>query len=117
MSWPSSIALWSRGAVAPQLWPLEMLNGLLTAERRGRLDASARVRMTRSLADPPIRIDEETAALAWTAISELAERHRLTANDAAYLELAHRLELPLATADDALATAAESAGVALLETS
>ena len=102
------------GAAAPQLWPLEALNGLLSAERRGRLAAGVRHRLAGLLSDLPITIDDETAGRVWVATAQLAERHRLTAYDAAYLELAVRLGLPLATADQALMDAARDEGVKLL---
>lgn len=103
-----------RGAVAPQLWPIEALNGLLTAQRRGRIDAEARAQMSSLLADLPIVLDDQTAGQLWTATARLAEQHQLTAYDATYLELAVRLNLPLATNDRALITAARVEGVALL---
>ena len=105
------------GAVAPQLWPIEALNGLLTAERRRRIDTAVRQRLTGFLRELPIAIDDETAGRAWTATSLLAERHGLTAYDATYLELALRLGLPLATRDSKLSVAARDAGVTLLATS
>lgn len=104
------------GAVAPQLWPIEALNGLLTAERRGRIDREVRQRLAGFLQDLPIRIDDETASRVWTTTAHLAAQHSLTAYDAAYLELALRLGLPLATNDEALITAAKMVGAALLPT-
>lgn len=104
------------GAVAPQLWPIEALNGLLTAERRGRIDREVRRRLAGLLQALPIRIDDETASRAWTTTAHLAEQHRLTAYDASYLELAMRLGLPLATSDVALIAAARVVGVPLLPT-
>jgi predicted nucleic acid-binding protein len=105
------------GAVAPQLWPIEALNGLLTAERRGRIDAARRHRLAGFLSDLPIVIDDETASRIWRTTAQLAERHRLTAYDATYLELAMRLGLSLATRDTDLAAAAQSMGIHLLPTS
>jgi predicted nucleic acid-binding protein len=66
------------GAIAPQLWPLEALNGLLMAERRGRLDTARRQRFTGLLQSLPIMIDVETAAQAWSAVARLAEQFWLT---------------------------------------
>jgi predicted nucleic acid-binding protein len=104
------------GAVAPQLWPIEAVNGLLTAERRGRIDHDTRHRLAGFLRELPISIDDETASRMWSVTAPLAELHQLTAYDAAYLELAQRLGLPLATSDAALITAAQVAGVSLLPT-
>ena len=102
------------GAVAPQLWPIEALNVLLTAERRGRIDDADRRRFASFLQDLPIAIDDETTSRTWTATADLAERHGLTAYDAVYLELALRSGLPLATGDKSLRLAARNAGAALL---
>ncbi len=102
------------GAMAPQLWPLEALNGLLTAERRQRIDGGLRQRLGGFLRALPISIDGETMSQVWSGIASLAERHRLTAYDAAYLELALRLAMPLATSDNPLRNAAREAGVELL---
>lgn len=102
------------GAAAPGLWPLEVLNGLAMGERRGRLDAARRQSLSGFLRDLPVRIDDETPALAWDTTAALASRFQLTVYDAAYLELAQRLALPLASRDRALRAAASRLGVALL---
>ncbi len=102
------------GAVVPQLWPIEALNGLLTAERRGRIDVATRERLAGFLQDLPISIDDETTLRIWTVTAQLAQRHRITAYDAAYLELARRRSLPLATSDKQLIAAAQPEGVTLL---
>ena len=115
---PATTALLDRlteeGATAPQLWPLEALNVLLAGERRGRLDRDTRLALMSFLARLPITIDAETSDRTWDATARLAEAHRLTAYDAAYLELAQRLGLPLATRDATLIAAAAAAGVAVL---
>src|ERR1700722_4732063 len=98
------------GAVAPSLWPLEALNALLMAERRKRLDGKTRQRLAGFLRGLPITLDMETADQAWTATARLAERYRLTSYDAAYLELAQRRKLPLATLDMELIKAARTLG-------
>ena len=102
------------GAMVPQLWPIEAINGLLTAERRGRIGHETRQRLAGFLQALPIQTDDETAGRCWTTTATIAERHRLTAYDATYLELAMRLGLPLATQDTALFAAAQTVGVALL---
>ena len=104
------------GAFAPSLWPLEALNGLLMAERRKRLDGRRRQRLAGFLRGLPVTLDAETADQAWTATARLAERHRLTLYDAAYLELAQRRKLPLATLDGDLIKAGNALGMALLGT-
>jgi predicted nucleic acid-binding protein len=102
------------GAQAPMLWPLEALNGLLVAERRGRLDAARRQRLAGFLRALPITLDVDTASQAWTETARLAERFGLSAYDAAYLELARRRDLPLASLDRALRAAATVLGLTVL---
>ena len=75
------------GAVAPSLWPLEAVNGLLAAERRGRIDSAQRDGFLRALQALPVKLDIGTADRAWQDTAQLASQHRLTAYDAAYLEL------------------------------
>jgi predicted nucleic acid-binding protein len=102
------------GAVAPMLWPLEALNGLLVAERRGRLDAERRRRLAGFLSALPIKLDSETADRIWAETSRLAEQFRLSSYDAAYLELAQRQRLPLASLDQDLRNAAAALGLTVL---
>lgn len=102
------------GATAPLLWPLEALDGLFSAERRRRLDGARRGRLTGFLRDLPVALDPDTDGQAWEATARLAERFRLTAYDAAYLELAQRRRLPLASLDQALRAAAAGLGMEVL---
>lgn len=115
---PAVMALLDRvsdsGGMAPLLWPLEALNGLSMAQRRGRIDAGQRDKLAGFLRDLPIRLDTETAAQAWTATTRLADRFRLTLYDAAYLELADRHGVALASLDRKLREAAASLGVETL---
>jgi predicted nucleic acid-binding protein len=104
------------GAIAPQLWPIEALNGLSTAERRGRISREVRHRLAGFLRALPIEIDDEMATRSWNTTAHLAEQHRLTTYDATYLELAMRRSAPLATSDTALIAAAQIVGVPLLPT-
>ncbi len=108
------IRLTHDGAHAPALWPLEVLNVLLMAQRRGRITAKARQDRLALLQSLPIALDTETAGQAWTITAMLADRHNLTLYDAAYLELAQRLAMPLATLDADLRRAANTLGVSLL---
>jgi predicted nucleic acid-binding protein len=98
-------------AVVPAHWTLEFANGLLVAVRRGRIGDADRRSYLRDVSTFPIEFDSDTAAKAWSDTSELARHHGLTAYDAAYLELARRRRLPLATLDRDLASAAEAEGV------
>jgi predicted nucleic acid-binding protein len=99
------------GAVAPALWRLEVANGLTMALRRKRIDARFRRAALADLTLLDMAIDRHTDARAWAETLELADRFRLTMYDAAYLELAQRRSLPLATLDNELRGAAKSLGV------
>jgi predicted nucleic acid-binding protein len=103
-----------RGAWAPSLWRLQVANALEMDLRRGRHVAEFRDGALADLALLPIQIDPETDRHAWDATLRLAGKHRLTLYDAAYLELAVRRALPLATLDRQLRIAAENEGVELL---
>jgi predicted nucleic acid-binding protein len=102
------------GAMAPLLWPLEALNGLLVAERRRRLDAAKRAELAGLLRALPITLDDDTAEKSWEDTVRLAERFTLSVYDATYLELAQRRRLPLASKDRALRSAAAAQGVIVL---
>jgi predicted nucleic acid-binding protein len=106
--------LTERGAWVPALWRLEVANVLQMNVRRGRHDAAFRDAALTDLAMLPISIDPETDQQAWGATVRLAARHNLTVYDAAYLELAQRRGLPLATLDKELRNAATAEGVILL---
>jgi predicted nucleic acid-binding protein len=99
------------GALVPGLWRLEVANVLQMGVRRGRHDRAFRDAALAGLTEFPIQVDAETDVQAWGATLELAERHRLTLYDAAYLELAIRRTLPLATLDAELRRAAAAANV------
>jgi predicted nucleic acid-binding protein len=101
--------------IVPSLWHLEIANVLVVAERRGRSAQSDTLTWTGFLSSLPITVDGETVARAWTDTLSLARAHDLTAYDAAYLELALRLGLPLATLDAQLKSAAQTVGVPLYQ--
>jgi predicted nucleic acid-binding protein len=102
------------GAWVPGLWRLEVANILEMGVRRRRHDADFRDSTLADLALLPIHVDPETDGQAWGATARLAERHRLTLYDAAYLELALRRALPLATLDQDLHAAAGAEKVEVL---
>jgi predicted nucleic acid-binding protein len=114
---PELLALRGRiaagGALVPGLWWLEVANVLLLAERKGRLARADRLDALDVWAAFPISTDPETAPRAWSDTLALAEAHRLTVYDAAYLELALRAGRPLATLDRELRDAAAARGVPL----
>jgi predicted nucleic acid-binding protein len=101
-------------AWVPSHWHLEVANVLQIGIRRKWHTADFRDRVLSDLSDFPIRVDPETHRQAWGVTSRLAERHHLTLYDSAYLELALRRGLPLATLDDDLGRAAAHEGVQLL---
>jgi predicted nucleic acid-binding protein len=101
-------------AWVPALWHLEVANVLQVGIWRQRHAADFRDRVLSDLSEFPIHVDPETDRQAWGATARLAERHRLTVYDAAYLELALRRGLPLATLDEDLRTAAGAERVPLL---
>jgi len=94
------------GAWVPGLWRLEVANILEMGVMGGRHDAAFRDATLADLALLPITLDPETDRQAWGATARLAERHHLSLHDAAYLELAQRRGLPLATLDRELRAAA-----------
>ena len=99
------------GAVVPALWRLEVANSLTVAVRRNRIDSEFRRAGLADLALLDITTDPQTDNQAWADTLLIADRYRLTLYDAAYLELAHRRQLPLATLDQELVAAARTAGI------
>lgn len=96
-------------ALAPALLQLELANVLRTACKRGRMVAQDARIVVDQVGALPIEIDRETPGPA--AILSLALRYDLSSYDAAYLELALRRQIPIATQDAALSEAAWAAGV------
>ena len=103
-----------RGAVVPALWRLEVANGFQTAIRWQRIDAAFRDAALAELATMEITVDTDTDANAWTTTVRLSDRFELTAYDAAYLEVAQRRRLPLASLDQRLCGAAVALGLTVL---
>ena len=93
----------------PAIWLLEMGNLLLNAQRRRRIDDAKRRELVAAAAALRLRIDREPVPM--PELDALAARHALTAYDAAYLELALRRKLPIATTDAALLKVMTAAGV------
>lgn len=101
-------------AVVPQMWSLEVANVLILAVRRKKITVPQRSEFLDMLSSHPIHTDLQTSDMAFGSIVALADRYQLTSYDAAYLELAVRLGIPLATLDARLRAAAKKAGVKLL---
>ena len=106
-------SLQSGEALVPALWPLEISNVLLTAERRRRLTRVQSLQCLEMLRSLPIVVDESTSSRAMGETLSLARDQNLSVYDAAYLELSIREALPLATRDRILAGAAKRCGVPL----
>jgi predicted nucleic acid-binding protein len=98
----------------PAHWPTEILNGLLVAFRRKRIKTGQPALFWDELARLPIETEPALTAMQAKAVLALSEKHGLTVYDAAYLELAYRRQLPLATLDTDLRKAAQVEGAALL---
>ena len=93
-----------------------MANAFLVAHKRARISKAFRHQAIERLTRLPIVIDLETNTRAWTSTLPLAEKTQLSVYDASYLELAIRLNVPLASADGKLCDAAKRAGVPLIAT-
>ena len=107
-------ALAENQAIVPVIWPLEVANVLCVGERRQRLQAADIMRFTELIRALPIVVDELQLNRALGAVLALARSHQLTSYDAAYLELAIRERLSLATQDARLSAAATRIGVPLV---
>ena len=105
----------SESVVVPSLWPLEVANVLTISERKGRTNQAKITTFLQLLGDLPIAIDPKTESKALTDILSLARANGLTAYDAAYLELALREGLSLATLDKDLLRVAQHLGVPSLQ--
>ena len=106
--------LYTEEAVVPTLWSLEVGNALLVACKRKRLKAAEIPQLIQYIQALPIRFDAATGQAGLGASLQLAHRYSLSLYDAAYLELAQRLGLPLATLDSDLKKAAKQIRLAVL---
>lgn len=100
--------------VVPAIWPLEVGNVLLVAERKGRLGKADVVRFLELISSLPISVEQESPERMLTNIIDLARELHLSTYDASYLDLAMRTGLPIATQDKVLMKAARKCGVAPL---
>ena len=103
----------AQAASVPAIWHLEIANVLALSERRGRITSAGSAEFIELLETLEIVVDEETPSRALARVLDLAREERLTAYDAAYLELAMRLGIPLASKDGDLCDAAERLGVSV----
>ena len=104
-----------QGARVPAIWTLEVANVLRNAARKGRCDEAFVDESLASLARLPIATDGETDLHAWAETLTLSREEGLTLYDSAYLELAVRNGLPLATGDRQLAAAAQRHAIMVLK--
>jgi predicted nucleic acid-binding protein len=95
----------------PAIWPLEVANALLTAERKGRITPRDSDRFLDYLRHLPLSVDPETVHHAFGGILRYGRERKLSSYDAAYLELARRAKGVLCTIDRSLREAAGKAGV------
>lgn len=101
------------GALVPGIWPLEVANVLLVAQRKKRLNKSDATRFITLLRSLPINVVQETPGRILGEVLALARDTGLSAYDASYLDLAMREGLPLATLDKAMQKAAKLSQVPL----
>ena len=109
-------ALKDSQAVVPSLLALEIANVVAKLESKGVVTEADSQRYIAVLGRLNISVDQATATHALDDTLNLARRHKLSAYDAAYLELSLRTGMPLATLDAGLAKAAATAGVAIFGT-
>lgn len=103
------------GALVPSIWHVEVANLLLSALRRGRLDPGDLDHLRAVFDRLPVQTEVLGPEQVRLAVLSLAQRHGISVYDAAYLDLAQRRGLPLATLDAELQRAAREIGVALVE--
>jgi predicted nucleic acid-binding protein len=100
-------------AVVPPLWAVEMANVLLAAQRRRRIAPADAERAMELVLGLPIVVEPEDRSV-MARLHRLGIEHGIAAYDAAYIDLALRLALPLATLDRDMAKAARKSGLAVL---
>jgi len=103
-------------AIVPLIWPLEVVNVLLSAERQKRLSKSASMRFLTLLSQLPIFVEYERPDKMMKDLLTLARTSNLSSYDASYLDLAMRKGVPIATLDKNLIEAASRVDVPILAT-
>ena len=98
----------------PSIWPLEVCNVLLVAERKRRIGEADSTRFIALLTELPIIVEQEPPERMIKEIFSLAREHKLSSYDASYLDLAMRKGLPIATLDKNLIAAAKRSKVPIL---
>ena len=90
------------------------MNSLIVAVRQKGISAAQFETFLQDLSDLPVVVDVEGLKRIYSSIARLSQQHQLSSYDAAYLDLAVAENLPLATLDNNLRTAAKRVGVELL---
>jgi predicted nucleic acid-binding protein len=116
-TWELLEMLQAESAVVPAIWSLEIGNILSNAERNGRLTEAKIFEFLDLLGQLNIEIDLETSTRAFRETLHISRRHLLSTYDAAYLELAMRLGIPLASKDKKLRQVCNKLGVKVLPSS
>lgn len=100
--------------LVPSIWFFETANGLLSAVRRSRITFDEAQEVRALLVRLPVAADFAAHGATFNRTLELVYKFDLSVYDAAYLEVAERVELPLATLDRKLAQACKENGGRLL---
>lgn len=100
-------------AVVPAIWPLEVANGLRAGHRRNRISPDQIATASVLLRELVVEIEQPLLSRIFETTLALAQAYTLSVYDATYLELAHRIHCPLATADRKLREVAKALGVEL----
>lgn len=108
------LALQEGEAVVPGIWALEAANVIVIAQAKALVTEARATAFFGLLYDMRLRVDLRTAERALGETLQLARRFKLSSYDAAYLELALREGLPLATLDADLREAMLQTGGALV---
>ena len=102
-------------AIVPSIWPLEVVNVLLVAERRKRLKQADSVRFITLLSQLPIVVEHEWPEKMMADLLALGRATNLSSYDASYLDLAMRKDCPIATLDNRLMDAAKDISVKIVK--
>ena len=102
-------------AIVPAIWPLEVVNVLLVAERKQRLQEADSVRLITLLSQLPILVDRSWPERLMKDFLTIGRAYNLSSYDTAYLELAMRQGLPMATLDRRMIEAARQIDIPILD--
>ena len=100
-------------AIVPSLWHLEVMNVLLMAQRKNRINTDHITRILQTLSQLNISTDKKQLNITNTDFVDFAQHYKLTSYDASYLYLAKRERIPLATLDKKMKNVADSLELSL----